>query len=158
MLVSSIAPNVSSVQLVRCWEWMWQHTPPPITNKERSRPAVSHIQRRWNWRVIGLTLVTGCPTYSATTKKSCQFIHYVFEIWIKTFTIFINKNFSSIRNSWQNAQQQFLKMTSFPLCSCHNSVSVARVAAHWVPALPITDHRADVPCCQRMSDLSMSLV
>ena len=101
---------------------------------------------------------TGWRTYFATTKKSCQFIHYIFEIWIKTFTIFINKNFSAIRNSWQNTQQQFLKMTSFPLCSCHNSVSVARVAAHWVPALPITDHRADVPCCQRMSDLSMSLV
>ena len=28
---------------------------------------------------------TGCQTYSATTKKSCSFIYFVFEIWIKTF-------------------------------------------------------------------------
>ena len=34
---------------------------------------------------------TGCRTYSATTKKSCLLIHYVFEIWMKTFTIFIDK-------------------------------------------------------------------
>ena len=156
MLVLPQMCLVSSVQC-RWWEWMW---PGSSTHRPhlRGEEPPCHQPNTVEMELKGDMTDTGWRTYFATTKKSCQFIHYVFEIWIKTFTIFINKNFSAIRNSWQNTQQQFLKMTSFPLCSCHNSVSVARVAAHWVPALPITDHRADVPCCQRMSDLSMSLV